>query len=514
MALIKDKQERTTELEAVRPQARVRPYTDIFAFVAGITLGMAAPGQSVFMNHWYLAWFCIAPLFAQIFSSQNANGAALRAFLFGAGYNLVWLHWLLFFHPNENCPPLLALFFLTTAICHQGFLFAALGYIAHKMKGLPFITLTFTVPLLWVLILNKTGNSAIALGIPWTQVEYTQWCCNDLLQIASFTGGIGIGALLVLFNLNLFFLLVSFSRWSLKFKNLNKSSALLSFATVCALLCGCLAFGHWRLNQTEVADTKLNTALVQGNISFRAHGAKPEEIFQRYYSLCSSAQKNTLCIWPEIALPIPLKENKTVIDALSSLAKEKSQAWIVGGLDKDNQGRIYNSLYAIDLDGRLGDEVYHKQTLVPFGERMPFGLALFQLLKNAGIDTRGEDYHPGSRSLIFNLAQTKIGSSICLESAQSEFTAKMVRDGAQILTNSSNTTWFAGQDIGKQLTAFGALRAVECGRYFAFVTTVGPSALIDDRGRVRASAPSGEACVLTYEVPIKNEITPFVRWFR
>lgn len=516
MSTVTERQETNTIFEHLLKEKNVLPYPThgILALVAGMTLGLSAPGISPFMNQWYLAWFCIAPLLAFIFQSRKASQAALRAFLFGCGYNLVWLHWLFFFHPKENCHPALALFFLGTAVCHQGLLFAALGYIAHKLRRLPHVLLLMGVPLLWVLILNKVGNSGLTMGIPWSLIEYSQFCRKDILQIASCVGGIGLGALLVLFNLSLYFLVINFRKSSAKFSGLNKPTAITSFATICFLISGCLAFGNWKLEQKEQVGNKLDVSLIQGNISFRVHNAKPAEIFQRYYSLCASSPKNSLCIWPEIALPIPLGEKKIVIDSLASLAKSNSQAWIVGGLDKDKDGHIFNSLYAIDFGGKLSNEVYHKQTLVPFGERMPLGIAVFQLVKKLGFDTRGEDYYPGSKTTTFDIAGTKIGSAICLESAQPEFTSLMVRDGAQMLINSSNTTWFATDDIGKQLTAFGAMRAIESGRYFAFVTTVGPSCVIDDCGRIVAQAPSRETKVLSYPVPLKTEITPFMRWFR
>ncbi len=482
----------------------------VLTLFSGLLLGFCAPGQSPVMNQWHLAWFGLVPLFLGVFTSKSAVSAGFRSFFFGVGYNAVWFHWLFFFHPRENCPLVLALFFFLTAVCHQGMLFAALGYISHKMRRLPIVFLSLSLPLVWVSIFNKIGNSNLFCGVPWSLIEYSQWCSKEFLQVASCIGGIGISALIVCFNLSLFFLICAFKSnvGFVGFKLPNKFTAVLNFATVSILVIICFAYGNWRISeQTSQSDRSfVNVSLIQGDISLRTHGAKPAEVVKRYLDLCTSAPKNSLCLWPEFSMPYPLRKTKADVAAIETLARLRSQAWIVGALDNDNKGRIYNSLYAIDFGGKMLDEVYHKQMPVPFGERMPFGIKLN--------DPRGEDYYPGSGTCVFPFSFAKIGSVICLESSKPEYTAQMVRDGAQILVNCSNTTWFSGDTICKQLNAFNMVRAVETGRYLAFVTTVGPSAVIDEKGRLKATSTFGKPDVVSYSIPVKNEITPFVRWFR
>lgn len=56
------------------------------------------------------------------------------------------------------------------------------------------------------------------------------------------------------------------------------------------------------------------------------------------------------------------------------------------------------------------------------------------------------------------------------------------------------------------------MRALETGRYMLRATNTGISAIIDERGRLRATSPQFEQAVLSDEILPMRGTTPFVWW--
>src|SRR5262245_46150091 len=64
------------------------PYA-LVALACGLIFGLSAPG----LEQWYIAWFGLTPLLLLALRSAEPSQAAFRGFLFGIGYNLVYLFW-------------------------------------------------------------------------------------------------------------------------------------------------------------------------------------------------------------------------------------------------------------------------------------------------------------------------------------------------------------------------------------------------------------------------------------
>ncbi|MBT8430209.1 MAG: apolipoprotein N-acyltransferase, partial [Gammaproteobacteria bacterium] len=56
------------------------------------------------------------------------------------------------------------------------------------------------------------------------------------------------------------------------------------------------------------------------------------------------------------------------------------------------------------------------------------------------------------------------------------------------------------------------MRALETGRFLLRATNTGISAIIDERGRLRASSPQFEQAILSGDVVPMRGSTPFVFW--
>ena len=100
--------------------------------------------------------------------------------------------------------------------------------------------------------------------------------------------------------------------------------------------------------------------------------------------------------------------------------------------------------------------------------------------------------------------------SVCYEDAYAE---EMIAGlpAATMLVNVSNDGWFTGSIEPAQHAEIARMRALETGRYLLRATNNGVSAIIDDKGKVTATAAPQMATVISgYATPMQGE-TPYMR---
>ena len=78
----------------------------------------------------------------------------------------------------------------------------------------------------------------------------------------------------------------------------------------------------------------------------------------------------------------------------------------------------------------------------------------------------------------------KIGSIICFDSIYENVPLNSVRNGAEIITISTNDAWFSDSASVYEHNAQARLRAVELGRYVVRAGNTGISSIITDKGEV------------------------------
>lgn len=496
------------------------------AAIAGAVLGLSAPG----FEQSYLAWVGVAPLFALIFSATNSKSAFARAFVFGACYNLVYLHWFLSLDPawawfSPKFTMVTAVFWWMFASLHQGTIFGVFAVLARKIpitansirrEALPAI---LVLPLLWVILFNKVGNSPMFVGIPWSMVEYSQYKNLALLQIAKYIGGIGIGTTIIMANTALYLVVTSMAQ---RFEWIKQPSrckisvreCLLSVSLVTVLIAGILSYGNFAIaNPAKVDRSPIAISLIQGNLAGSIHGTESPEVVTRYVTMSQQAPRG-VCLWTEWVLPISLNKNKPILDALSALAASQQKDWLVGALEKSGTD-TFNAIYGVSSTGTVGSAPYRKRYLVPFGEFLPDWMTKIGVRGLiATCSPHRCSLQKGTSANVIKLQSAAAGALICLEVVSPELAADSVRSGAEILTDLSNTTWFTSPDVGRQLIAFSVMRAAETSRSVSFCTTTGPSAIVHTDGRILGVTKPHQAELLTRSTYRRTDITPFVKWFR
>lgn len=503
----------------------------LITLASGAILGLSAPG----FDQFYLAWFGLVPLFLVIESAAGKWQAFQRGFVFALAYNLVYLNWYLQLHPlswlgfNDFESILLAAAAWLVVSVHQALITAITvvvlklipttgGFLPRLVENKWKLPALIVIPLLWVALHNKVLNAADFLGVPWTVLEYSQYKQLAVIQISSVIGGIGLGALLVLFNAAIAEVIATMSE-KLSLKPLSAGSRQTAFthALIVAVIgISSVAWGFYQLSANKpVADVPLS--VVQGNINIEMqktkHAYTLSELVSHYRRLLAATPPG-LCIWTESALPAYLKNEPALKETLAAFSRDGKRDMIIGSLDRDFDGHPFNSAFGIAADGRLLDAVYHKRYLVPFGEYLPAACKILpEWIQRLTNTPAGGGFSAGKFPVALNLSGKSVAPLICFETLSPELVSSSVRNGGDLLVNLSDLAWFHESMVGDQMVAFSVLRAVETGRYFVFAANTGPSAITAPTGQIVALSPRGKETILTGKVALRKDFTPFTLWF-
>ncbi len=183
-----------------------------------------------------------------------------------------------------------------------------------------------------------------------------------------------------------------------------------------------------------------------------------------------------IIVWPEV--PAPLYDYDPNLPAI---ARRAHTEFLAGVVSHTQTGAPLNSALLISDEGRFVSR-YDKVNLVPFGEFVPwpFGAVTRKVSAEAG------EFAPGSRAVVAD----GIGTFICYESVFPNYIRQFARQGATVLFNLSNDSWFGTTAARYQHLQIVRMRAAENARWIVRVTNNGISASIDPAGRIRKEVPS------------------------
>lgn len=144
----------------------------------------------------------------------------------------------------------------------------------------------------------------------------------------------------------------------------------------------------------------------------------------------------------------------------------------------------HQSAYSYDGHWEFTD----KTRLVIFGEFVPYR-DTFPFLKN--FDLPMGDLAPGDKVQALHVGRLTVGPVICFEEMFPDVTYKQKANGAQLLAVISEDDWFRDTPELGQLRDSCVFRAIETGMPVVRAASTGYSIVVDQRGRVIASAPVG-----------------------
>lgn len=296
-------------------------------------------------------------------------------------------------------------------------------------------------------------------------------------------------------------------------------------------------------NAIDNAKDSVRIGIVQGNVSdelrrswARGDADAARESLQTYVrgteKLLESPTPLDLVVWPETAYPGVFRKPESDAQLHLNVAFDRLVAKLgvplaFGAYDREartDRRVLRNALYLVipTSDQRTDElssmQVYHKSTLFPFGEYLPFAdeEVARRWLPGAAHLSRGD----GAAVLELGIADSgvlRLGPSICYEDVFPSHARALSHLGAELLINISNDSWFGDYGAARWHLIMAAFRSIETRLPQVRATNSGYSAFILPDGSLRSVTEFDSSTEQSVALPItKLDSPPFARfgdWF-
>lgn len=463
-----------------------------------------------------LQWISMVPAI-YIFLLLANDGSVPYRVLYGSGflyfysYSLVIFHWFWRMYPLEftGLTPPAALSVVLVAWLGLSLLQTLFGALlplafAYLVRGrwLRCYPLLQIVVLAALWCIREWAQTLTWAGVPWGRLALGQLCLPVMVQNAQWLGSYFITFFLVLLN--------GCVAYSLYCRQSRRLCAWIALGLVLfQVSSGTLLL---LMEQTVQKDEpSVRVAAVQGNVgSADKWNMGIWETFQIYYHLSEQAAENgaVLIVWPETAVPADVAASEQMAQPLCALARQYEVTLAIGTFMNDEQGNEYNAVRLILPDGTWADPAYFKRHLVPFGEYVPLRSLIMAVIPAlGGLSQLSYDLTAGDDAAVAFTDWGAIGSLICFDSIYEELALDSVRSGAQLLTVSTNDSWFFDSAAAQMHLRQSRLRAIETGRYVIRAANTGISAVISPDGAVTAQLEALKEGVVYGEVALRTDRT-------
>jgi len=477
------------------------------ALIFATLMGVSFPPVSLYP----LAFFAFVPL--MIFIERNIGtsrvtwGSLLAILLM----NVVTLYWIGGYTHGKD--PFLMIGGLASILINSMVMSIPLLIVIslYRRKKRPFAF--FFLPFLWVSM--EYLHSQWELAFPWLLIGNSQ--AANLLgsQWADTISTYGLSLWILLVNVLIF---VLHTQWK------EKSFRILYVTAIAIFLIVPHVYGLIKINEYDASSfqKRLDVSVIQPNVDpwekwghgssdkWESYRDQIETLERMSYAEIQKARSKgmspRLLIYPETAIPFHILlpsfaayQNRFIrlgdslgADIFSGLpdgeyldsSRATATANPIAGTNYYFES--YNSAAMISRPP-IPPVVYRKNLLVPFGERLPYAETFSFLLEflswGVGISSWGK----GTEQTLFKLTEQSFNASftplICFESVFPSYARKIVDQGADFLVIVTNDSWYGNTSGPYQHADFGALRAIETGRWVVRSANGGISGIIDPLGR-------------------------------
>ncbi|MDF1565657.1 MAG: apolipoprotein N-acyltransferase [Deltaproteobacteria bacterium] len=503
-------------------------------FAAALPFVLTGEGEPADPGGWLelLAFVALVPLLVEVAWSNLRRALALGlvagCVMFGA--SVYWIDLAVMRFGGFGLAKALPLLLGVVVYCAL-YWAAALGAVRTLRQRLRW-PLYLALPLAWTA--SELARNHLLTGNPWCSLGHTLSRTPSLVQIASLGGVYLVAALLALVNGAVAEALIA---WRRRPGALSRGRVLLGLGLALGGITGAAIYSAaWRAHLEEAAQgaPRLKVALVQGNIDQRIRNREEERrafVLKAYLPLTESLAREgaQLVIWPEAAWPGPFEEvDFQARPELRRLLRAGSAHYLLSGTTRhatERGPRRRNVAWLVGPDlSLLG--THEKSRLLPFGEYVPLEglLPLRQVVPGLGSFVPGAPIQP-LRLPLEGGGEAGLGQLICYEAIFPEVSRGLVRDGADLLVNTSNDAWYGASSAPHQFLRIVTLRAVENGRFLVRAANTGVSAVVDPAGvilqqtRLGLAADEGDRIEaagklppdhLVAEVPLLSIRTPYL----
>lgn len=391
-----------------------------------------------------------------------------------------------------------ALFVLTLSLYWGLFSYLA-GYLRKTYWG------ALAVPFLWVSL--EYARSHLLSGFPWLLAGYALADTFGMARLSRWTGVYGLSFLVLMWNVAGVWYIVRRSKW-----------AGLHLATVIAIAVLLIATA-----QPESYTENKKAYLVQTNIpeavAFEPWSpAKQAPLLSRLQALTvgkvGRQETPSLIVWPETPAPFYFDDSSFVRPYAEEIARQTNSYFLLGIVgyvpslnDGPDHNKPLNSEALLDSSGSILSQ-YDKIHLVPFGEYVPLKPWLSFADK---LTAEVSDFVPGSRYVVMPLPGGRMAGFICYEAIFPDLVRRFVKDGAQVLVNTSNDGWYGSSAARYQHLLMARMRAVENARYLLRATNTGITAVIRPDGSIASQLPVDQPGVLVGQWAFLQQQTFYTR---
>jgi apolipoprotein N-acyltransferase len=445
-----------------------------------------------------LAILAPAGLFGLIYRANPIQASAL-GFKFGLGYFGAGVYWLFISIHTFGDVPAIGAGALTAALVAILSIYPALVcYVSNKYFPINQTErMNYAFPALWVF--SEWFRGVLFTGFPWLFIGYSQ-TNSPLSGFAPIFGVYGVSTAALLCSVLMTYAAINYR--AKQFQSMYKHI----FAFLLIWIAGAaLSLIPW----THHASKSVAVSMVQGNIP-QSLKWDPDNIklsFDRYEEMTTPLlKKDSIIIWPEAAIPMPLQYAEDFIQMMDQKARDAG-AHILLGIpmqDEDKDG-YYNALISVGNDKHL----YAKRLLVPFGEYIPLQKYTANLFKIINIPM--PNTVPGKKPLAaMEIGGIKFLPAICYEVTFPDLMRSNDPEIGVLLTV-TNDAWYGNSNAQAQHLQIAAMRASEMRRPALFASNDGITAVINPDGRIVAAAPQHETTVLNATVQPTLGMTPWMR---
>ncbi len=492
----------------------------IFALSTGLLLTSTA----AYIGWGIYAWIGLVPFFLLIRTSSSYKTALLEALVFLLSYNCSFFIWLLGMHPltwlhltnTESLIVSFSIWFLTAAfhsiVLIPVILLSKFFFKKSKQEELPIIYIIL-IALSWVLtthtlILNLEPNLA-SIAIPFSQLVYSQSQYKELIQCCNIIGAIGLEFIIIVVNLLL-----------LNIKLIKHLTIIIILGTA-IFSYGKLEISHTQQQRMASQDKFKSFAIVQSNYplaSSKVQVALPMNLIKSQYQLSKTINPRVdFLFWAEGSVRL-LNKSQLQGTLFRDLANHANVFVYSSPLLIADKGYSTVDFMEYTFTNQIATgfnlKHYYKARLMPFGEYTPFYNFLPPSLKEFSDKTIGKNYIPSSPCKPISANNVKVASSICSELLFPQILRNQVREGAEILLNLNDLSWFKsplnifqttmqsskdqlGEDMLKKLfLAIASFRAIENKRDLILSSNTGYSGLINSSGQAVILSGTNRIAVL------------------
>lgn len=453
---------------------------------------------------WFMEYVAFIPVLLIVcgkFGELTKRRSYLYGFVFGIGYYIVMYYWFLHFIELSEAEDISVVAAVSVAfVCWFGLAALQAAELGVAMLLYRLINPKKDKPLLcgivfaalWVLF--EWQQSFFWRGVPFARLALTQANAPIAIQSASLFGSLFVSGIILLVNVLLFVAVKTALKHIDKngirsvFRALkNKKTAVFAMLALCVFSAN-MIFGTAYI---AVCDFKkgepIKTAVIQANISSLEKWSGFYNSFDTYIEMTEECVKETnarLVVWPETVLPAQINLYDEIMNTLRKTANRLDIYLFVGSFASetvDGEKLEYNAVYLFTPNGE-NEQRYYKQRLVPFGEYNPVGVLMSLVPALDVLDTFNDPLTAGEGTQLIDTEYGRIGSLICFDSIYDYIVKQSVIEGAELITLSTNDSWFSDSTAVWQHNRHAQLRAVENGRYVVRAASTGVSSFISPNG--------------------------------